>query len=372
MTLNHNTNLLRHSAYINLNSTSKSRFIELASDISDWDDLITQAESAALSALLYAHLNMCEITIPDVTAITFKALLARHTRSNRERTMALKEILDKFNEEKIDSILLKGMALINTLYDSHFQRPMGDIDILVKQNQALLAQDSLRDIGFRAGDRKQGYLFDHHHLPVATRSVRGMLIQIEIHHDALSGDATSAMPFDAVRNNAISILIDGRKFNTLSHIDMLRHLCHHTFEPCDKIKLGAISDIYGYSMKYFEEIDWNNISSNHKIIVNTLRCLHFLTPLPDKLSEEIGKPVCSSPDGVGKGFPPLSTILNKNSALSTKFKKLLFCSEWWLHIFYLVPPEKSLFLVKTIRHPVRVCFWIARRAFANLKSKMRK
>ena len=366
--MNDHTTLLRRCCRLDLDPPVRQRFRQSALKIQDWDALITEAESHALSNLLYTHLLSCDIVIPDQPGIMFKALTAKHQRVNRERSNALNQILDKFLENRIETVLLKGMALINCLYSNQYQRPMGDIDILVPASKAVLAQQSLREIGYSARDRNQGYLYDHHHLPMASCISNGMVIQVEIHHNALSGDATTSMSFDDVFADANPITVDGRPCFTLGHNDMLKHLCHHTFEPCDRIKLGAVADIYGYATRYFDQIDWSWLKEKQPHVTNTLRCLHFLSPLPEILAEKLGAPTVSAPAGVGYGFPTLSSIDNSAGSLADKLNRLLDCSDWWRHIYYTVPPERSLTLVRLIRHPARILYWLTRRLLAKFGS----
>jgi len=365
-----NIQLLRNSTYIELDSSSKRKFTQLASEVADWDDLVAKAESNALSNLLYTHLQTCEISIPDQNRITFRALTARHQRNNRERTHALEEILDAFAEHGINAILLKGMALIHVLYNEQCQRPMGDIDILVEQDKALLAQECLRGIGYDAGDRKQGYLYDHHHLPVATKKWNGLGIQVEIHHNALSGDARGSIAYDEVFGNCLEIDVNGRKAYTLGPMDMLNHLCHHTFEPIENIKLGAVADIYGFANRYNSRIDWSQLKTKEPFVANALRCLHFLSPLPESLDKHLNAPLGKPPEGVGKGFPTLSSTFNARISYGEKFRKIFRCSRWWQHINYVVPPERSLLLTRYIRHPATVAFWVLRRIIAKTKSRI--
>ena len=364
--------LLRHSVYINMDSKSKRYFNDLARQIDNWEELIRLAESNALSNLVYGHLQACDIDIPEHHKLAFRALTARHRRNNRERTTALLEILDLFEKNRIESVILKGMSLIHTLYDEDSQRPMGDIDILVKGERALEAQRALREIGYNASDRKSGYMYDHHHLPVASKHLNGMQIQIEIHHNALSGDESDSMNYDQIEPNLIELEIDGRFTHSMGHADMLKHLCHHTFEPAEKIKLGAIADIYGYATKYHAEINWNDVRSNHPRVINTLRCLHFLSPLPDSLNKIVTPPRIPPPDGVGFCFPPLSTIFIKSRSATDKFQKIFNCSSWWLHIFYVVKPEKNIFITRYIRHPSKIISWLTRRILAKIKSTLKR
>ena len=364
--------LLRYSAYPLLDQAAKIRFKESATRIDDWGLLIKRAESHALSCLLYQHLQTCDVEIPNNHRISFKALTARHQRNNRERIQALVEILECFSGQNITTVILKGMALIHTLYDNTFQRPMGDIDILVERDQALVAQKLLRDIGYRAEERKQGYLYDHHHLPVATKNQNGISIQIEIHHNALSGDAPGSLSFEEVKDNMIEFQSSDQATHSLGHVQMLQHLCQHTFEPIENIKLGAIADIYGYASKYRDEIDWNKVKNEFPFVINTIRCLHFLSPMPITLSELLDEPLCSLPKGIGKGFPPLTSTFIKSRSLKDKLNRVFNCSDWWLHIFYVVPPEKSLFTAKYLLHPLMVFKWLSRRLLASLKHKFRR
>ncbi len=366
--MNDHTTLLRLCCRLDLDPSVRQRFRQSALKIQDWNALITEAESHAVSNLLYAHLVSCDISIPDQPGILFKALTAKHQRVNRERSNALNQILDKFAENRIEVILLKGMALVNCLYSDPYQRPMGDIDILVPASKAVLAQQLLREAGYHAEDRNRGYLYDHHHLPAASRTRNGMVIQVEIHHNALSGDATASMSFDEVFADANPVTVDGRPCFTLGHHDMLKHLCHHAFEPCDRIKLGAVADIYGYATRYFDQIDWSFLKEKQPHVTNTLRCLHFLSPLPVALAEKLGAPTVRAPSGVGDGFPPLSSIDSSAGSLAARLKKLLDCSDWWRHIYYAVPPERGLTRVRWIRHPARIIYWLTRRLLARFRS----
>jgi hypothetical protein len=39
---------------------------------------------------------------------------------------------------------------------------------------------------------------------------------------------------------------------------------------------------------------------------------------------------------------------------------------WWLHGYYGVPPERSLLLCRTVRHPLTLARWLGRRLAAAL------
>ena len=106
-----------------------------------------------------------------------------------------------------------------------------------------------------------------------------------------------------------------------------------------------------------------------RFIANALRCLHYLSPLPESLDKHLSAPQVDAPDGVGKGFPPLSSTMNARISYGEKFRKVFQCSRWWQHINYIVPPENSLVLTRYIRHPATVGLWILRRLVAKAKSR---
>lgn len=146
---------------------------------------------------------------------------------------------------------------------------------------------------------------------------------------------------------------------------MLRHLCHHIAEPALETKLISIVDIYAYCIKFGEEIDWNLLKYDFPLVENTLRCLHYVSPIPTELHKWVAPPTASPPSGIGFGIPTLSSVpwsaRNYQRSLAL-IKKIIWPPAWWLHMYYVVPVEKrSLTKVRCIRHWGRVCFWMYNR-----------
>jgi len=298
-----------------------------------------------------------------------KALVVRHRRAHEIRTEIITEFLAAFEQANVQTALLKGAALAHLLYPEPANRPMGDVDVLVPTEQALIDQQTLRDLGYSADDRKEGYLYDHHHLPIASNRKAGMQISIEVHHDALSGDVDHSITLHNLAEPLQTFEIDGRTAHAFNHTDMLHHLCHHTFEPADVVKLGSVVDFVGYANKYVAEIDWHRLDKNYPFIINALQCVHFLTPLPEALGKQISIPECAPPDGLGLGFIPLSDLAERPLSKASKLKHLLQPSDWWMHIFYNVSPTKSLMSTRLVHHPIQLAKWLIRRYRAAWRSR---
>ena len=338
--------------------------------LSDWQELATQAELHGLSVMLGRLSANGDIALPRELDLQLKALTIRHQKVLAARRVVLLEVIELFEQHAIEFVFLKGAALANLIYDPPWLRPMRDIDLLVKREQAAQAQTLLREIGFRNEDYAPGFLFEHHHLPNSTRIQDNFTISLEIHHDALSGDVDASITLDTLEGELLAFDFAGNKAYAFGHEDMLKHLCFHTFEPAEIIKLGSMVDMVRYANHYVDVIDWRALQCSQPYTANALRCIHALIPLPEVLRKKIIGPGSDQwqPRQMGIGFTPLSKI-SRLAGVKEKFHALFVPSPWWMHIFYVVPPGKSLFYTRFFHHPVTVCKWVLRRYRASIKSK---
>ncbi len=346
--------------------------VNLFEQFSNWDSFIAKVEENGLAPLVNTHLsnsNELASSIPKTVSLQIKALVIRHQRATAVRAKAITEILQAFETNGVECIALKGLALAYCLYPKPALRPMRDIDLLVPEQQALKAQQTLRELGYDAEDRKDGAMYDHHHLPIASKPIDGMTMSIEVHRNALSGDVGSSIAFNDLSEPAIAFEIEGNPAHRLGHIDTLRHLCHHSFEPARRIKLGSLLDITQYAQTYYNDINWAQIGRRYPFVKNTLRCLHFVTSLSDDLAQLLDAPKCASPARVGEGYLPLSHLLAQGYGKPKTLRVMLSPPDWWAHVFYNVAPECSLFWVKWWHHPIQVARWLGRRYWAIMRTK---
>lgn len=338
--------------------------------VSDWQELATQAEIHGLSVMLGRLSANGSIKLPREFDLQLKALTIRHKKILAARRIVLTDVIDLFERNHIDFAFLKGAALANLIYDPPWLRPMRDIDILVNGEDALKAQQLLREIDFSNEDYAAGYLFEHHHLPNSKRIQDGFTISLEVHHDALSGDVDASITLDTLVSELQSFDFAGKTAYAFGHAEMLKHLCFHTFEPAEVIKLGSMVDMVLYANYFVNEIDWPELETTQPYTVNALRCIHVLIPLPEPLGDILIEKHSEQwqPTQQGEGFIPLSQI-SRLPRKQDKFRALLNPSEWWMHIFYSVPPGKPLIFTRLVRHPVMLSRWLFRRYRAAEKSR---
>jgi len=74
----------------------------------------------------------------------------------------------------------------------------------------------------------------------------------------------------------------------------------------------------------------------------------------------------SDVSGVGEIMNPLTTIFTKRNSFKKKLNMLFLPSDWWLHLFYNTPLNRSLAPTKFVRHPITVAKWFIVRLYSRL------
>ena len=111
----------------------------------------------------------------------------------------LDKILSAFNSSRIKTILLAGAALGTTVYDNIGQRPMGDIDLLIKPEDKQSMEESLENLGYSLETSRS----DETHY---SKTIDSMTFHIDCHTDlshylddrALAGVWSRARPLSVI------------------------------------------------------------------------------------------------------------------------------------------------------------------------------
>lgn len=349
--------LLRASACVALDARAIDEIRQACAAQRDWDRTICQAEQHGLAPYLRMQLDRASANVPPEYRKKLNALASRHAQSNKIRTRALLEIVERLDHDGVEVLALKGAALAHLIYEHPGLRPMSDIDLLVTPADRHRAAALISELGYRRiGD--QGLLRDHHHLPTIARTTEGLCISIEVHHDALAPDNIGSIRLGALTEPPREFSIEATPVRALGHIDTLRHLCRHTLEPRETTKLGSALDIMRYASRYRDAIDWLRMQREFPEVITMIQLLGYLLPWPRCLDGVIRAPPPSgAPKHVGVGMIPLSRLRRHPNWAA----KLLNPSDWWLRAFYNVPPGRSLLFAKTVYHPGRVAYWLWRR-----------
>lgn len=116
-------------------------------DLVAWQDLMKLAHSERVSPLMYAALKDSDVCPPAVLE-QLKSAYYEVTRYNLLLGRVLAEILRALHAAGVEVIVLKGMALMESLYRNPGLRPVTDMDILIRAADVPAALEALQGLGW--------------------------------------------------------------------------------------------------------------------------------------------------------------------------------------------------------------------------------
>lgn len=333
----------------------------------NWHEFPDLAEAHGLAPLAHLHLARAGVSPPvDVQQRLF-GLASLHRNANAVRFDILGGILGAFDAASIRVLVLKGSALAHILYPAPGLRPTSDIDLLVERHEAARAQSVLGSLGFDAPQLPTDRRFvGHHHLSPAIKFRDGLLVQVEVHRNAMSEDTPGSLTLDRTYDRRQAFTVGGRTAFAFGHEEMLHHLTRHAAERLSLFRLIWATDIVAYATRFHEEIDWTGLRRRYPFVLNALSLLHLVTPLPPEVLEQVPAPR-QGMTGAGTSFRPLSEIVRSNRPPGVVVRELLSPGEWWVRLYYGARSRPSFLWHRWIEHPSRVGWWFARRGLAWLR-----
>lgn len=158
----------------------------------DWHRLLELASWHRVLPLLHQHLAAVAEAGGTVPAPVLEEL-QRLARESMARGLYLRtelgRVLAALAAEDVPVVLLKGAALVETVYPHVGLRPMGDLDLLVPREDVERAHEAVRALGYEVKGAKVQERDDdawlatiHHHLPLVLPATGAV---VELHHRIL-------------------------------------------------------------------------------------------------------------------------------------------------------------------------------------------
>ncbi|MCH9693201.1 MAG: nucleotidyltransferase family protein [Gammaproteobacteria bacterium] len=193
----------------------------------------------------------------------FQAALAWNTARNQEIQKELARAIQTLNDREIVPVLLKGAAYINDqVYPDAGDRILGDLDILVPEHQAGLAQSVLSSLGYVPdGPPHMDYEQHHHREPLRNPACQAY---IEIHQEAISPPLTQLLSATDLIRDARVLEKDGMSYALPSptHAALISFVHSQLIDRCDanaRINIRSMMDVAHLNARYGAAIDWNGI-----------------------------------------------------------------------------------------------------------------
>src|SRR5690242_3669064 len=147
MAISREAELLLCCARTRLNSALSARMAGLLGSDLDWEFIVSQAIAHGVAPLLYFHLSPDEI--PPAARESLRAKSMAEMRWNLFVAFELERLMALFREHGIGAAPFKGVSLAAQIYGNLALREAGDLDILLREEQALAARQLLVDVGYQ-------------------------------------------------------------------------------------------------------------------------------------------------------------------------------------------------------------------------------
>jgi hypothetical protein len=342
----------------------REKLIDSCSEVKDWDLLLLAAEQQGLGPLLHWHLHLLGGDCPDRFRRAARILFLRHHHVNTIYTQVLREVLEILHNAGIYPLVLKGAALCHTIYPDIGLRPMRDIDLLVRKEQIIQAQDIMIALGFIESTAPRPA--DHFHLPSLHKKVQSISLCFELHHGLFPNCPPyyRKINFDNLLSRAMKIDLNGTTAYCPGNEDMLWHIFEHglhmplTYEP---YKLIAVADIVTLLETKQEEIDWEKLKITCPKILAALPLLQHLTPWQKHMLDNFSWKTERVPVGIGAsfcGWPHLRLSEQKDKGFFTILRDTFMPPEWWLRVYYGVEGIWGLLICRWLSHPRHIFWWM--------------
>ncbi|MGW8192847.1 MAG: nucleotidyltransferase domain-containing protein [Desulforhopalus sp.] len=328
-----------------------------------WEKLINEAEIQGIAPLVYKHVTAVEHPIPPQPRRLLQSVYLRHRRSNDIRNRTIAEILATLQKNGVAAILLKGIALINTVYQEPAVRPMRDIDLLVGDRDVARVQELLHISGFYP-ESSAAIDDDHHHVEPMVKIIAGLPVSVEIHRQLLPQQTyNSSWSYEALRSNSASFSLHGVKAQTLGLEHTLHYLYLHglraplTYEP---YRLIHIADLVSFVELNHQQINWQKLAADFPGVFDILSRLHFLTPYHPEIINNLPLNISTIPDKPGMpycGWPQRALSEIAAPQMLRYLKDTIWPSQWWTQVYYGTIKPAAYFKARFFEHPRALWRW---------------
>jgi len=245
-------------------------------------DPVQLAKHGVVGWVLFLH--------PELKTDAFMRQVFSIVVQNQKNIKVCDKLLSTMGESSIEVALLKGAALMTSFYKETYLRPIGDIDIWVKHEDAIRAHQILKSLSTTYKEEYKTYVLHQSiktHLPEV--GVDGQIV--ELHYNLYSQDSDKN-PTDPVSDH---LNRDG-KYIVLDDEMMLYHLTTHIIKNRSTIglRMGWIVDIVMLFEKWGCEtpsICRKTMSLNSSMAKDMIEIWQYVVSLVPKSLSEV---ICSS------------------------------------------------------------------------------
>lgn len=284
----------------NLNEEDTKEILSLLTCPLDWNKIVTLSQKNEILPLIYQSLKQINAlsSIPDTARKILEDAYYINLNRNLRFLREIGQLIEKFESSRIKAILLKGIALIETVYKNPGLRAMADTDILVPEDKIAQTRQLLKQSGYQEIIKplSERYIEKYQITFGFSKPLGpGICLYLDI-HKKLMPNRPYPLKLSRIWERAQPIDIAGRPALTLSTEDTLLFLCLHLRGHLRRfLLLKSLCDIAGLLNLNADTLDWDYIAEAAKTnrIRNNLyfalfACNEILdTPIPAAAAKKL-------------------------------------------------------------------------------------
>jgi hypothetical protein len=246
----------------------------------DWTKIAAAAARYGVAPVLFHILKplFSELAIPAEIRAHLQRLYFATAARNVRLYHQLSEIISKTNELEIPVILLKGAHLAEFVYGNLALRPMLDIDLLVRPDDAHALHRLLIQDGYRLEEEHQG-ASQVHWAPYQKAGA----VRVELHYHIVQPPFARRIDVAELWQRAERRTFQGTEMRMLCPEDLLLHLAAHTcIEHEFDNGLLPYVDVCRVLDECAEALDWDRLRDRARRW-GLDRCLCLMLALAEKL-----------------------------------------------------------------------------------------
>jgi hypothetical protein len=218
------------------NEEERLRVLARKGDIA-WGKVISKAIQHGVSPLLYVNLRKASLDsiVPEQMMDWLRRAYLDSVARSLLNQQEIECLLKTFSRKSIPVIVLKGGVLAQTLYANPALRPMGDVDLLIRQADIVRVKPLLLTVGYqispdpfcRSASFRWRFLKG---MPFRKVGEDGASLELDLHWHLVFfdwyGDVVK-MDLDGFWQRAVPVNIAGKRVLQLCPEDTILHLCAH-------------------------------------------------------------------------------------------------------------------------------------------------
>lgn len=243
-----------------MDANRAARLRELVRPDLDWVYLFLSALRHGMVPLLYRNLNAtCPEEVPAGTLEDLRTHCTVHAAENRLLTEELLRLLRLLNARGITSVPYKGPALAALAYGDISLRRFGDLDLLVRPQDAMAARALLLSAGYQdALTDSQAAAALRSRVTYNYKLVRETdRLLVELHWAITSQDHAFPLDLERVWKRLEPITVAGETLLHFQREDLLLILCQHGSKHKWK-RLDWICDV-AELLRVHPEMEWGSV-----------------------------------------------------------------------------------------------------------------